>query len=103
MSFRTTFVSGLLSLGVVAGAMAGATGQSQAGSLSKGEVAAIAGIGGLALGLGIASAAHGPEYYDYHRSPWEQHVERCYARYLTYDHRTDTYMGNDGYEHRCKL
>lgn len=103
MSFSTKLVSGLLALGVVSGAMAGATGQSQAGSLSKGEVAAIAGIGGLVLGLGIANASRGPDYYGDHRSSWELHVDRCYARYRTYDHRTDTYVALDGYPRRCRL
>ncbi|MEP9390286.1 BA14K family protein [Mesorhizobium sp. KR9-304] len=103
MSLRTKLVSSLLSLTVVAGAMAGTVGQSEAKKLSKGEVAAIAGIGGFVLGLGIANAGHGPEYYDIHSSPWETHVDRCYARYRTYNHRTDTYIGYDGYEHRCTL
>jgi isopentenyl diphosphate isomerase/L-lactate dehydrogenase-like FMN-dependent dehydrogenase len=103
MSLKIKFASSLLALSVVIGSMGATAGQSQAGSLSKSELAAIAGIGGLVLGLGIASAGHRPESYDYHSSPWDLHVERCYARYLTYDHRTDTFMGNDGYEHRCKL
>lgn len=103
MSLRTKVVSSLLSLSVVAGAMAGTVGQSEAKKLGKGEVAAIAGVGGLILGLGIANASRGPYYDGYHRSSWELHVDRCYARYRTYDHRTDTYIGFDGYPHRCKL
>lgn len=31
------------------------------------------------------------------------HVSACYARYRSYDERTDTYMGYDGYRHRCNL
>lgn len=103
MSLRTKLVSGLVSLGVIAGAMAGTVGQSEAGKLSKGEVAAIAGIGGLVLGLGIAHAGRGPDYYSYHPDSWELHVDRCYARYRTYDHRTDTYIAFDGYPRRCRL
>ena len=103
MSLRTKLVSSLLSLTVLAGAMAGAVEQSAAKKLSKGEVAAIAGVGGFVLGLGIASANRGPYYDGHYYNSWEAHVNRCYARYKTYDHRTDTFMGNDGYEHRCRL
>lgn len=31
------------------------------------------------------------------------HVQACYARYRSYDARSDTYMGYDGYRHRCNL
>jgi hypothetical protein len=30
-------------------------------------------------------------------------VDRCLARYRSYDPRTDTYVGYDGYERRCNL
>jgi hypothetical protein len=103
MSMKTKLVSSFLALGVLAGATAGAIGPSEAGKLSKGELAAIVGIGGFVLGMGIANAGRGPEYYDYHASPWELHVERCYARYKTYNHHSDTYIGYDGFEHRCTL
>ena len=103
MSFKTKLVSSLLSLTVLAGAMAGTVEQSAAKKLSKGEIAVIAGVGGLVLGLGIANANRGPDYDGYHGGSWEYHVDRCYARYRTYDHRTDTYIGYDGYEHRCTL
>jgi hypothetical protein len=103
MSFKTKLVSSLLSLTVVAGAMAGTVGQSEAKKLSKGEVAAIAGVGGFVLGLGIANANRGPDYYGYRRTSWQRHVDRCYARYNSYDHRSDTYIGYDGFAHRCRL
>ena len=103
MSIRTKLVSSLVSLTVVAGAMAGTVEQSAAKKLSKGEVAAIAGVGGLVLGLGIGNASRGPYYDGYYGDSWESHVDRCYAHYQSYDHRTDTYVGYDGYEHRCTL
>jgi len=31
------------------------------------------------------------------------HVDACYARYRSYDERTDSFLGNDGYRHRCNL
>ena len=57
MSLRTKLVSGLLSLTIVAGAMAGTVEPSAAQKLTTGEIAAIAGIGGFVIGLGIASSA----------------------------------------------
>ena len=102
MSLRTKLVSGLLSLTVIAGTMAGTVEQSAAKKLTDAEIAAL-GVGALALGLGIATLGHGPDYYDNHSSPWEHHVDRCYERYRTYDDRTDTYIGYDGFEHRCTL
>jgi len=103
MSLKTKIVSSVLSLSVIAGAMAGTVGQSEAKKLSKGQVAAIAGVGGFVLGLGVANANRGPYYDGYYRSSWAVHVDRCYARYRTYDHRSDTYIGYDGYPHRCTL
>lgn len=31
------------------------------------------------------------------------HVSACAARYRTYDSRSDTFIGNDGYAHACRL
>lgn len=31
------------------------------------------------------------------------HVSACAARYRSYDSRSDTFIGNDGYEHACRL
>lgn len=102
MSFKTKVASSLLSITIAAGAIAGTVEQSAAKKFSNGEVAAIAGIGGFILGATIANGNRGPGYYG-HYSSWERHVDRCYARYNTYDHRTDTFVGYDGYEHRCRL
>ena len=55
------------------------------------------------LGLGIANAGRGPYYDGYYGSSWGRHVDRCYARYRTYDHRSDTYIGFDGFPHCCRL
>ena len=35
-------------------------------------------------------------------SRWERHVRRCYAAYRSYDERSDTYIGYDGRERRCR-
>lgn len=106
MSLRTKFGSSLLSLTIAAGTMAGTVEQSAAKKLSKGEIAAIAGVGGFVLGLGIANANRGPGYHRHHHgyaNSWQAHVNRCYARYRTYSHHTDTYIGHDGYQHYCRL
>jgi hypothetical protein len=34
---------------------------------------------------------------------YSSHVDACYARYRSYDERSDTYMGFDGVRHRCNL
>jgi hypothetical protein len=70
-------------------------------------------IGGLAagtlLGLGIGALAAQPRYYDegYEVPPprgvaWRNHVEYCLDRYRSYNPNTDTYIGRDGYEYRCR-
>ena len=37
------------------------------------------------------------------RSSWAVHVRRCEARYGSYDRYSDTYIGLDYREHRCRL
>lgn len=34
---------------------------------------------------------------------YDSHVDACYARYRSYDERSDTYLGFDGIRHRCNL
>lgn len=34
---------------------------------------------------------------------YDSHVDACYARYRSYDERTDTFMGYDGIRHRCNF
>lgn len=87
-----------------------------------------AGIGGLALGAIAGSALASPNYDDgpqvyYDRPvvvervyPVERvqatvrrpvyegdHVTVCLEHYRSYDPRSDTFLGNDGYRHRCNL
>ena len=40
-------------------------------------------------------------YDDYGSNTRSDHVEACFARYRSYDPRSDTYLGHDGYRHRC--
>lgn len=54
--------------------------------------AAAAGIIGLAVGSMVAGSASG-----------NRHVQRCLNRYRTYDPDTDTFVGNDGRRHYCRL
>ena len=106
MSLKAKFVSAVISLTIAAGAIAGTAQPSAASGLSRGEAAALAGIGGFILGATVARPYDGGHrrYHDYHRvSSWDLHVQRCYDRYRTYNHRTDTYIGYDGYEHYCRL
>lgn len=68
----------------------------------------IAGIFGLAIGAIIAGAiANGNKPAapapSAGRTFDAEHVARCASRYKSYDARTDTFLGNDGLRHACKL
>lgn len=98
-----------ISLALIASTLAfGALGSSSpasAGGLSKQEAALLAGAGGFVLGAIIGSHSH---HAGHHRrvvyvNSWEAHVNRCHARYNTYDERSDTYISYAGYEKRCRL
>lgn len=55
-----------------------------------------AGLFGFALGAAITGSMNqGPAY--------STHVDRCEARYRSYNPRTDQYLGNDGRYHFCTL
>ena len=57
-----------------------------------------AGILGFAAGAAIAGAAEDRGYDDD-----RGHVDACLQAYKSYDVRSDTYLGYDGYRHRCEL
>jgi hypothetical protein len=72
----------------------------------------VAGIFGLAIGAIIAGAiANGNNNNNSGRSSGDRvigrvdsgHVARCYARYKSYDERSDTFLGYDGVRHLCNL
>ncbi|WP_048648328.1 BA14K family protein [Nitratireductor soli] len=110
MTIKRIIATGLLAATIAATALSGAINESRAGSLSPGEAAAIAGVGGLIVGGLIADSRrhyYGPSYapapvYGGGYS-WERHVARCYARYRSYSEYSDSYLGFDGYRHRCRL
>lgn len=82
-----------------------------------------AGAIGLGVGTIIGGALAAPRYYNdgyivnegpvyqprryYRPAPVYRggysHVDACYARYRSYDPRSDTYIGYDGRAHRCRL
>lgn len=66
-----------------------------------GGAAAAAGIVGLATGAIIANSANQPRYYE--GGYGGDYVSYCANRYRTFDPRTGTYMGLDGYPHRCVM
>jgi hypothetical protein len=64
--------------------------------------------GGLAFGLGYGLGyGGGYGYYNdgYYGNRYSRvgggHVQWCLHRYRSYNPRTDTFMGYDGYRHRC--
>jgi len=71
--------------------------------------AAIAG-GVLGFMAGAAVAGSGPHYvthydgYDDGSYGWRHHVRACFRAYgVDYDPHSDTFIGDDGYEHRCRF
>lgn len=61
------------------------------------------GLFGLALGLGIANSINNSNDGYNSGGNWSNHVDRCEARFRSYDARSDTYLGYDGMRHRCNL
>lgn len=65
--------------------------------------AVAAGIAGLAVGTIIGSAASSPSTYYYSGSPGSAAWYRyCASRYRSFDPRSGTYLGYDGYRHYCR-
>jgi hypothetical protein len=55
---------------------------------------------------GSYQVLEGPVEYGRPAPVYRQSYDRtaaCYARYRTYDARSDTFIGNDGRAHRCRL
>lgn len=108
MTFNRIVTAGLVATVIAGTALSGATVEARAGSLSPAEAAAIAGLGGFIVGGLIADSRN--RYYAPVPAPvygvgygWRAHVARCHARYRSYDPYSDTYLGYDGYRHRCML
>lgn len=59
-----------------------------------------AGVAAGILGFGLGAAIAGSAARD---SDYREHVAACLDAYKSYDPRTDTYVGYDGYRHRCRL
>ena len=55
---------------------------------------------GPSIGFGLSADGYGYGY-DYGQVYGGGHVEWCLNRYRSYDPTSDTYLGYDGYRHRC--
>lgn len=66
---------------------------------SFGGDAVAAGIFGLAIGAIVNGAINNNSG----RNLGSSHVQRCEARYQSYDRRSDTFLGYDGRRHDCNL
>jgi len=67
-----------------------------------------AGIFGLAIGAIVGGAVANQNQRNgdvvvVRPGDYSSHVDACYARYRSYDERTDTFLGYDGIRHRCNL
>ena len=64
----------------------------------------VGGMLGFVAGAAVANAADQGYDYRYDRGyGYRDHVEACEDAYRSYDPRTDTYTGFDGYSHVCNL
>jgi hypothetical protein len=65
------------------------------------------GGGGIGLGYGdgyrvyLGGDFYSDDYYGGREYVYGGHVEWCLNRYRSYNPRTNTFMGYDGYHHRC--
>ena len=124
----TTFISAMMALTFIA---ASAATPAQAGSKERRIVAGIllGAIGGAIIANEInRSKKKKQRHYNHRHNPshvynediyvdrrhqrrvrhnpriseWERHVRRCQRAYRSYDERSDTYIGYDGRERRCR-
>jgi hypothetical protein len=58
---------------------------------------------GAILGGILANGNNGRGVPIYSGGSYSSHVDACYARYRSYDERSDSFMGYDGVRHRCRL
>lgn len=64
------------------------------------NAAVVGGILGFILGAAVAGSERDRDHYIAHRNDrgWRA---RCRAAYRSFDYRTGTYLGRDGYRHYC--
>lgn len=102
--YKRTLVSGLIATAVAAITLAGTVQPSAAHSFHHHNglgIGIAAGVGGFVLGSLLTQQQPRTVYVDEYGGSW--HVRRCYDRYQSYDARSDTYLGHDGYRHYCRL
>ena len=102
MNTSQKFATAILAAAVLVTGL-GSVNPASAGGLSREEAAILAGAGGFVLGALVAGSHRNHRRVIYVEDSWDSHVSRCFARYRTYDPSTDTFIGNDGYEHRCRM
>lgn len=56
------------------------------------------------LGQSLYNGYYGNDYYgdDYYEPQGNSHTRWCLNRYRSYNPRTDTFRGYDGYDHKCR-
>ncbi|MER8460560.1 MULTISPECIES: BA14K family protein [unclassified Mesorhizobium] len=100
--FKRTIVSGLVATTVAAAMLVGTVQPSAAHHKHYNKhlgIGIAAGVGGFLLGSALAQPR--TVYIEEDGGSW--HVRRCLNRYQSYDPYSDTYVGYDGYRHRCHL
>ncbi|MER8503805.1 MULTISPECIES: BA14K family protein [unclassified Mesorhizobium] len=98
--FTRTLVSGVIATAVAASTLLGTRQPSAAHQNHKHlGIGIAAGVGGFLFGSALAQPR--TVYIEEDGGSW--HVRRCLNRYQSYDPYSDTYIGYDGYRHRCRL
>ncbi|PAQ08886.1 BA14K family protein [Mesorhizobium temperatum] len=101
--FKRTIVSGFIATTVAAAMLAGSVQPSAAHHKHRHNkhlgIGIAAGVGGFLLGTALAQPR--TVYIEENGGSW--HVRRCLNRYQSYDPYSDTFVGYDGYRHRCRL
>lgn len=110
ISMTTSKAAKILIASMLALTVLGTGFSSNADAKSKYRKRAAAGVIGAIIGGAIIAGSQRDRGYDddddYDDAPrqsgWERHVARCYASYRSYNERSDTYVGYDGIERRCR-
>ncbi|MEL6503140.1 MAG: BA14K family protein [Pseudomonadota bacterium] len=109
----TTFAASFLALSIIGVSLAP---DAHAGKRERHIAAGVIGglVGAAIVGSAVRARSYDEPVYVERRprrvrrayrpaySSWEGHVRRCYAAYRSYNERTDTFIGYDGIERRCR-
>lgn len=105
----TAFAASFLALSIIGVSLAP---DAHAGKRERNIAAGVLGglVGAAIVGSAVRARSYDEPIYVERRAPRRvyrarrglSHVERCYRAYRSYDEVTDTFVGYDGIERRCR-